>query len=192
MQEETALEEEDYQEQEITFKLWHGTSKENAKMIIDNSEWKETEDNDKPFFGNGVYFMKDNKNLACLWSSKVKKFDPSCVILCFVKVKRKFVFDLAVDQCYKFYEKFASKLAKNFKLSSSIINAICESAEEKRLDIEPIKVVVGYYSLGLLNTNDNKISDECTNKAVKVQVQIAVRDQSLIKIKRIENCEKGC
>ena len=178
--------EENYYEQEISFELWHGTSKENADKIVKNNKWIETTEKEKPFFGNGVYFMKDNKNLACLWS-KQKNFDSRCAILCFVNVKRKFVFDLAVDRCYKLYRHFELKVSKSEKFSSAIINAIYESIEKGELSFDQIKVVIGYYSLGILNDSD-KLPGECLNKAVKVEIQVVVRDQNLIKIDHIENC----
>ena len=169
----------EYLQQKVVFKLWHGTSKENADHIFKTGQWKMTIDDTKLFFGSGIYFMLNNKSLACLWA-KQKKFEYPCSILCFVEVERKFIFDLATDQAYKMYETFLKRVT-NSKPSSSIINFICDKMNAK--------VVVGYYSLGALNKAQEN-EKKCRNYAVKIEIQVVVRDPSLIQIKSVEDCNQ--
>ena len=65
-----------------THQAYHGTDKKFAEMIISNGF--SIKENEKNWFGNGIYFFEWSFSEAQNWAKNIKKFNPPVVIKCII------------------------------------------------------------------------------------------------------------
>lgn len=160
---------------------WHGTSKENAEKIIKNNNFLISKNEDE-WLGQGIYFMENNKFWACQWAKKGKhRYNQPVAIKVLICARSSEVFDFQKDEWFRLFHKMRNELInrkiikENEKADGRVIDFICSQAQKKN---KPIKVVRHFY--GYKQNFSNFLN---------VQVQICVKDQSVIrKIYRYEAC----
>jgi len=87
-----------------THQAYHGTDKKFAEMIISNGF--SIKENEKNWFGNGIYFFEWSFSEAQNWAKNIKKFNPPVVIKCIIKY----------GKSLRLTEESHCKIVREFKL----------------------------------------------------------------------------
>lgn len=162
---------------------YHGTSKENATVILQTKKWKITKD--KNYLGDGVYFMEGSKKWACIWAKKGKHhYVDAYVLEAEIRVENETIFNLAYDKWYFLFKLARKKLEEEFQDfhvgDGAAINLACEMLEKGKFKgVKPliVKVVKAFIPF-----NDGENSKH-KGKIPSQQIQIAVREKGLDAIK---------
>lgn len=158
---------------------YHGTSKANADLIMENGFASSDENN---WLGKGVYFWGDldgcisGYELACWWVTKVKKISKGAVITASISTDR--LFDCVGD--YDHRDMFHKILARICKKRSCNADQIC-------LSMAFVKIAENYDVLRFF-TNGNKLTGVKENDRIIIdlQIQICVKNKEKIKDKRCD------